>query len=108
MEYDLSSARPAWCVGSEPPLFSPIGSSQPARVRCLPSMLVSAFGPPYRRVCMSTIVDVEKCNACGDCVDACPLDAIEMKDGKAAIDGETCGDCGACVDVCPSEAISIE
>lgn len=56
---------------------------------------------------MSAVVDVEKCSACGECVEACPLDAISMQDDHAQVDEETCGDCGACVDVCPTEAISM-
>ncbi len=57
---------------------------------------------------MATIIDLEKCTGCGDCVESCPLEAIEIKDEKAVVDDEVCGDCGTCVDVCPSEAITIE
>jgi Fe-S-cluster-containing hydrogenase component 2 len=57
---------------------------------------------------MTAIVDVETCSGCGECVEVCPLDAIEMKDDKAVVDADTCGDCGACVDVCPTEAITVE
>ncbi|MCX7425713.1 MAG: 4Fe-4S binding protein [Planctomycetia bacterium] len=56
---------------------------------------------------MAAIVDAEKCTACGECAEACPLDAIEIKD-VAVVDAATCGDCGACVDVCPPEAITVE
>jgi NAD-dependent dihydropyrimidine dehydrogenase PreA subunit len=56
---------------------------------------------------MTAIVDAEKCSACGECVEACPLDAIAIKEEKAVVDPETCGDCGACVDVCPTEALSV-
>lgn len=57
---------------------------------------------------MATLVDPEKCTGCGECVEACPLDSLEVKDDLAVVDEDTCGDCGSCVDVCPSEAISIE
>ncbi len=57
---------------------------------------------------MTAIVDSQKCTGCESCLDACPLDAIEMKDDLAVIDADTCGDCGACVDVCPVEAISMD
>ena len=57
---------------------------------------------------MTAIVNQETCNGCGDCVDSCPLDAIEITDGKAVVDEDTCGDCGACVDVCPTESISVD
>jgi NAD-dependent dihydropyrimidine dehydrogenase PreA subunit len=56
---------------------------------------------------MAATVDVEKCSACGECVEACPLDAVQIQDDHAAVDEDTCGDCGACVDVCPTEAIAV-
>lgn len=57
---------------------------------------------------MTATVDKEKCNACEECTESCPLDAISMQESKAFVDPETCGDCGACVDVCPNSAISID
>jgi NAD-dependent dihydropyrimidine dehydrogenase PreA subunit len=56
---------------------------------------------------MSATVDTEKCSGCGECAEACPLDAIALKDNVAVVDEGTCGDCGACVDVCPTESISV-
>lgn len=56
---------------------------------------------------MAAKVDSEKCSGCGECVQACPLDAIQIEDNLAKVDEETCGDCGACVDACPNEAISV-
>jgi len=57
---------------------------------------------------MPAVVDPKKCTGCESCVDACPVDAIEMKDDVAVVDADTCTDCGACVDACPVEAISLE
>ena len=57
---------------------------------------------------MTAIVNQETGNGCGECVEACPLDAIELNDGKASVDEDTCGDCGACVDVCPTESIHVD
>ena len=56
---------------------------------------------------MAAVVDKEKCEGCGDCVGACPSEAIKMTDGKADVDGDACCDCGACVDACPKQAIAL-
>jgi len=56
---------------------------------------------------MSAVVDSEKCTGCGECVEACPCDAIAMQDEKAVVNSDECTDCGACVDACPSEAITM-
>jgi NAD-dependent dihydropyrimidine dehydrogenase PreA subunit len=56
---------------------------------------------------MAASIDAEKCSACGECVSACPLEAIAVNETVAVVDADTCGDCGACVDVCPGEAISV-
>lgn len=50
-------------------------------------------------------IDVEECAGCGSCVDACPQEAIELRDGVAAVDENGCDGCGVCVDECPNEAI---
>ncbi|MBU0573367.1 MAG: 4Fe-4S binding protein [Candidatus Margulisiibacteriota bacterium] len=51
------------------------------------------------------VVDQETCTGCGICVDTCPVQAIEMIDGKARIDQDKCTDCKACIDACPVQAI---
>lgn len=50
-------------------------------------------------------VDIEKCSACGTCIDVCPNEAISMVAGHAFIDQEECLECGICIDECPEEAI---
>ena len=56
---------------------------------------------------MAAAVDAEKCSACGECVEACPLEAISVPENVAVVDEGTCGDCGACVDACQNGAISV-
>ena len=45
------------------------------------------------------LVDAERCNVCGTCVDICPLDLIEIKDGRAVV-SDGCMGCGACITDC--------
>jgi len=58
-----------------------------------------------RMLTMAAKVDTKKCTGCKKCVDACPMDVIEIRNGKAVI-GNGCVECGACVAACPNEAIS--
>jgi ferredoxin len=57
------------------------------------------------------IIDTEKCNGCGLCVDACPDWDLVLIDGKAAPSqqgGFGCIGCGHCMAICPQDAIFIE
>lgn len=53
-------------------------------------------------------VDGELCNGCGECVERCPMEAVELAAGAAGVDGGRCIGCGVCAYHCPSEAISLE
>lgn len=57
---------------------------------------------------MAAKIDLEKCVGCEACKEACPAEAIEMKDGKAVVKEDDCLSCGACVDECPNKAITVE
>lgn len=50
-------------------------------------------------------VDRSSCTGCGDCSSVCPVDAVEMIDGRSYIDPETCIGCGFCQGVCSYDAI---
>ena len=57
------------------------------------------------------VVDAEACTACGDCLNACPYDAIEMSEQGdrhfAVISPTGCKGCGGCVPICPENAIDL-
>ena len=50
-------------------------------------------------------VETNSCVGCGDCLEVCPVDAIEIIDGKAVIDAEKCIDCEICIRSCTYDAI---
>ena len=47
------------------------------------------------------------CLGFGNCVRACPFDAIHIVDGIAFVDREVCKSCGKCVAACPRHLIEI-
>ncbi|MCD6418277.1 4Fe-4S binding protein [bacterium] len=51
------------------------------------------------------VLDDEKCVGCGECVSACPYDALVIIDGKPVIDPAKCTGCGICVESCPYGAL---
>ena len=51
--------------------------------------------------------ELTECRDCYKCVRACPVKAIQVKDGSAVIVHERCTYCGKCVDICPSNAKKI-
>lgn len=56
-------------------------------------------------------IEKARCTGCGDCLPACPFDAISMnaKSGinSAVINNSVCKGCGMCTPVCPEDAIDL-
>ncbi len=50
-------------------------------------------------------VEPDNCSGCGDCSRVCPVNAIEIENGKSRIDPEKCIGCGLCQGVCTYDAI---
>jgi len=48
------------------------------------------------------LVDQDRCNKCGVCVDTCPAGAIRSTGGSVTTDREVCIGCGTCVGACPT------
>jgi ferredoxin len=62
-------------------------------------------------------VEPERCNGCGKCVNACPVEAMTLvsandphrpKRRKAALDADICLGCGVCTRVCPTDGLWLE
>ncbi len=51
-------------------------------------------------------IDREKCEGCGNCVEACPQQALSLEEKKSIMAEEKCIGCGECATVCPAKAIA--
>jgi len=82
----------------------------PQDVRCTGFVLPSSAGS-----LMSSSKDhhqqpipTEKCTACGQCVEICPKQAIQIREQRASVDYTKCIACYCCHEICPYEAIRLE
>ena len=54
-------------------------------------------------------LDQAKCIGCERCLEVCPHDVLEMKEGQAFIrNRDACMECGACAKNCAVEAIQVQ
>ncbi|MDP8225581.1 MAG: glycyl-radical enzyme activating protein [Candidatus Lernaella stagnicola] len=49
----------------------------------------------------------ERCEACGVCVETCPNNALQLRDGILEREASRCTVCGACAEACPTGATEI-
>ncbi|MFW6026590.1 MAG: DUF362 domain-containing protein [Candidatus Woesearchaeota archaeon] len=54
------------------------------------------------------VFDSEKCVGCGDCVESCPPQTIELKNSKAVVDLSDCIRCFCCQELCSYNAVKIK
>jgi ferredoxin len=50
----------------------------------------------------------EECEACGDCIERCPMEALSMDADYPFVDLDRCIGCGVCVSTCPRDAIELK
>lgn len=57
---------------------------------------------------MAVVINEAECIACGNCIDECPQEVLELADDTAKVTHpDDCIECGICVDECPVEAITL-
>lgn len=119
----LSSKQPSYC-----PVYE---CQRHEKIEILPLTEIEKIegngGDFQLTVCQQPrFVDMQRCNLCGKCSEACP---VEVPDGRGggretrkaiyinnsqtvpncyAIDGQSCTRCGRCVAVCPSGAVDLD
>jgi MinD superfamily P-loop ATPase len=54
------------------------------------------------------VIDPEKCDLCGQCVEICAFDALTINNKQLIVNNFLCEGCGACEVVCPRKAIRME
>ena len=53
-------------------------------------------------------IDMEKCDGCRTCVDTCPVEVFEIREGKSvAVNLDECLICRVCETKCPNSAIEV-
>jgi len=63
-------------------------------------------GQPHAPSPFMSQVDKEMCNACGVCVESCPVGAIEV-DEFANVNSQSCLGCGVCIPACSVDAVAL-
>ena len=53
------------------------------------------------------IIDISKCNGCGQCVEGCSFKALSIVEEKIVRDEEKCLDCSHCLYLCPEDVYSL-
>jgi electron transport complex protein RnfB len=82
---------------------------------CCPCCCVSMKGmtqfgqdkQKFMNAIFESLIDPEKCVACGNCVERCPVKAISLEK-VAEVDRNLCLGCGLCASVCVEEAIHLK
>ena len=59
------------------------------------------------RTYVNPVIKECECNKCGECIEPCPVNAIELIDDNISINLDTCINCYYCLSVCPEGAIKV-
>jgi ferredoxin/predicted transcriptional regulator len=69
---------------------------------------VRDFGISLMAVRFQAQVDNENCTGCGECVDLCQLEALQLSDDIVRVNEKYCIGCGVCVSACPTGCMSLK
>ena len=93
--------------------ISVIGEYSPLNEFKLPSTFIPGFTGIFLNRFLSKWVNCvpevieEICQACGVCVEHCPVNAMEMKNDVPRADRKKCISCYCCQEMCPEGAIKL-
>ena len=51
--------------------------------------------------------NTDLCEACGNCVETCPFEALSLEEDHVALNWDKCMGCGVCVDKCPNKGLTL-
>lgn len=77
---------------------------------CCPGLrMMKAFPNPadFFTTNYRSALDAERCDACGDCVERCPMDAIVEGKEHFEVDAKRCIGCGICLSTCTQDAMAL-
>lgn len=75
----------------------------------MPCAVVCPTGAITRNRYSGAVEISAECNGCGNCIEACPIDAIQLAfipTGLRAVKCDLCGGLPQCVSVCPRQALA--
>jgi pyruvate formate lyase activating enzyme len=72
-----------------------------------PLSCLGCHNPEGQRVGPELLFRPDRCTACGDCVPACPTQAISLEKDAITVDWNICELSGACVEVCLPGALEL-
>lgn len=75
------------------------------KLELLPKFVMDMIGP---FIWLLPKVEEPECVMCGDCVTACPTNALSQNGSYPALEKNLCINCWCCHEMCPTKAISIE
>jgi uncharacterized protein (DUF362 family)/ferredoxin len=87
-------------------LLSPSPNGEENDSRGAKAMRLLAQGWVWRQL-VARPHATERCIACGFCTQHCPVNAIEIVNGRAMMDPKTCIRCYCCHELCPHDAIKL-